>query len=210
MSMRDRVQCAIVWVLLVGLLIPPAFGQSASVPAAALQITIVGRNGARNDINALAAYEPTVQVEDEDHSPVAGALVSFTTPFGGPSGLFSNGAHTLAVLTDKNGRASAEGLHANNQKGIYKVKVSASFKGARAETEIMQTNVSGAEGDEALDSPVKETAQHGSHMKWILIGAGVVGGAVAGILAAKGGGSGAPTGLTVTPGTGTVGAPPKP
>lgn len=208
MSMRDRVQCVIAWVLLVGLLIPPAFAQSAPLPPA-LHITIVGRNGARNEINALTAYEPTVQVEDEDHSPVAGALVSFTTPFGGPSGLFSNGAHTLAVLTDKNGRASAEGLHANKQKGIYKVQVSASYKGVRAETVIMQTNVSGDEGDETADSST-EPAQHGSHMKWILIGAGIAGGAVAGVLAAKGGGSGAPTGLTITPGAGTVGAPPKP
>ncbi len=208
MSMRDGVQCAIAWVLLVGLLIPPAFGQSAPV-SPALNITIVGRNGARNDINARAAYEPVVQVEDEDHNPVAGALVSFTVPFGGPSGLFSNGAHTFAALTDQNGRARAEGLHANNQKGIYELKVSASFKGVRAETVIMETNVSGDEGYETMDSST-EPVQHRFSMKWILIGAGVAGGVVAGVLAAKGGGSGAPTGLTVTPGTGTVGAPPKP
>lgn len=208
MSMRDRVQCAIAWVLLVGLLIPPAFGQSAPV-SPALNITILGRNGARNDINAPTAYEPVVQVEDEDHSPVAGALVSFTSPFGGPSGLFSNGAHTFAALTDKNGRARAEGLHANNQKGIYELKVSASFKGVRAEAVIMETNVRGDEGYETMDSS-PEPAQHRFPMKWILIGAGVAGGVMAGVLAAKGGGSGASTGLTVTPGTGTVGAPPKP
>ncbi len=211
MSIRDRFQCVIVRVLLFGLLIPPAFGQSAPV-SSALHITIVGRNGARNDINAPTAYEPTVQVEDEDHNPVAGALVSFTTPFGGPSGLFSNGAHTFATLTDNNGRARAEGLHANNQKGIYELKVSASFKGARVGTVIMESNVSGNEGYETLDSSTESTepAQHKSSMKWILIGAGIAGGVLAGVLAAKGGGSGTPTGLTITPGTGTVGAPPKP
>ncbi len=208
MSMHERVQYAIAWVLLVGLLIPPAFGQSAPV-SPLLNITILGRNGGRSDINAPTAYAPAVQVEDEDHNPVAGALVSFTTPFGGPSGLFSNGAHTFATLTDKNGRASAEGLHANSEKGIYEVKVSASFKGVRSETVIMETNVSGDEGYEALESST-EPVQHRFPRKWILIGAAVAGGVLAGVLAAKGGGSGAPKGLTVTSGTGTVGAPPNP
>jgi len=206
MSMRGRVQCVVAWVLLVGLFIPSAFGQSAP---AALQITIVGRNGGRNDINGSAAYEPIVQVEDENHEPVAGALVSFSTPFGGPGGFFPNGVHTFAALTDQNGRAMASGLYPNSHVGIWELKVSAAFKGVRAETVIMETNVSGAEGDETVNSSTR-TAQHRSSMKWILIGAGVAGGVVAGVLAAKGGGSGAPTGLTITPGTGTVGAPPKP
>src|SRR5262245_11661981 len=85
----------------------------AQAPPASLQITIIDGEDAINNIRTRIAREPIVQVEDENHKPVAGAIVLFELPKSGPSGAFPGGARTLSVTTDSQGRAVARGLKPN-------------------------------------------------------------------------------------------------
>src|SRR5579859_1089862 len=82
----------------------------AQTPAPMLNIVIVEGEGAINNIKLRTARETIVQVEDENHKPVAGAAVVFTLPNQGAGGSFAGNAQTLTSVTDANGRAVARGL----------------------------------------------------------------------------------------------------
>ena len=105
-----------------------------------LNIVIVEGEGAINNVRQRTAREPIVQVEDENHRPIAGASVLFLLPDSGPSGVFGNGSRTLQVMTDSKGRAVAKGLRLNNVSGKFQIKVEASFKGSSATASIGQAN----------------------------------------------------------------------
>jgi hypothetical protein len=68
--------------------VPPASGQQA------LNIIVVEGEGAINNVRQRTAREPIVQVEDENHRPVAGAVVVFTLPSQCAGGAFAGGAQT--------------------------------------------------------------------------------------------------------------------
>jgi len=146
-----------------------------------------------------------VQVEDENHKPIAGAVVVFLLPDTGASGTFPNGARMLMTVTDNQGRATARGIRPNGQSGPMLIRVTASFQGLTASSVITQTNAAAA-----------ATAASGAGLsagaKWAIILA-IAGGAAAGgiIAATHGGGSSSspstPAPITITPGTPTVGGP---
>ena len=105
-----------------------------------LNLVIVEGEGAINNIRQRTAREPIVQVEDENHKPIAGAAVIFTLPESGPSGTFANGSRTLQVMTNSKGQAIAKGLKLNDVSGKFQIQVEASYKGASATTTINQAN----------------------------------------------------------------------
>ncbi len=175
---------------------------------AELNIVIVEGEGATNNIRQRTAREPIVQVEDENHKPIAGAAVVFTLPSQGAGGTFAGGAHTLTTVTNSQGQAVARGFHPNGVQGQYQMHVNASFQGQTASANISQANaaVAGAAGG---------AAAAGISAKLIAVIV-VVGAAAAagGIVAAtrSGGGNSSTTGITpaaitITPGTGAVGPP---
>ncbi len=170
-----------------------------------LNLVVVEGEGAINNIRQRSAREPIVQVEDENHKPIAGAAVVFTLPGQGAGGTFANGARMLSVVTDNQGRAVARGLRPNNIQGQYQIRVNASFNGQTATTTITQTNALAAAGAAGAAG-----AAAGISAKLIAIvavaGAAVAGGVVAATRTGGGGGTTAPS-TTVTPGTGTVGPP---
>ncbi len=171
-----------------------------------LNLVVVEGDGAINNIRQRTAREPVVQVEDENHKPVAGAAVVFTLPSNGASGTFANGARTLTVMTDNQGQAAAHGFQPNSVQGKFQIRVTASQNGRTATTVISQSNaaVAGAAG---------AAVATGISLKVIAIVAAVAGAAVAGgVVAATRGGNNtntttAVTPVTITPGTGTVGPP---
>ncbi len=59
-----------------------------------LNIVIIEGEGAINNIKQRTAREPVVQVEDENHKPVAGAAVIFALSDQGAGGTFAGGAHS--------------------------------------------------------------------------------------------------------------------
>src|SRR5215813_10997170 len=129
--------CIILSFLLVFPLSPIA-AQPQAGTASLLNIVVVEGEGAINNIRQRTAREPIVQVEDENHKPVAGAFVTFTLPSNGASGSFANGARTLTVATDNQGRAVAQGLRPNTVKGRMEIRVNASHSGRTASTVITQ------------------------------------------------------------------------
>src|SRR5260221_12683246 len=106
-----------------------------------LQIVIVEGEGAINNVKQRVNREPIVQVEDENHKPVAGAAIIFFLPNDGPGGAFANGSTTLTTTTNAQGQAVARGIRFNNQSGSMQIRVAASFAGQTASAIITQTNV---------------------------------------------------------------------
>ena len=111
-------------VLLAGLLALPMPPVAAQEPTHKLNLVIVEGDGAINNLRQRTVREPIVQVEDENHKPVAGASVVFLLPSRGAGGTFGNGTHSLTVVTDQQGRAIARGFEPNTVKGQYQIQVS--------------------------------------------------------------------------------------
>ncbi|HSR09098.1 MAG TPA: hypothetical protein VLM42_18280, partial [Bryobacteraceae bacterium] len=179
----------------------PALAQNP----ASLQIIIVEGEGAINNVKQRVNREPIVQVEDENHKPVAGAAIIFFLPNDGPGGTFANGSSTLTTTTNAQGQAVARGIRFNNQAGSMQIRVTASFAGQTASAIINQTNVLGVAASGAAVGGMSLAT------KLLIIGAVVGAGVAAGVVIANHGGGGstptAPTTITITPGTVTVGGP---
>jgi hypothetical protein len=140
--------CAALW------LCGPASAQILKTPDAVpqkLMITILDGDGALNNIRQRDAREPIVQVTDENHKPVAGALVLFTIHGGanGASATFE-GAQTLTVRTGEDGIAHASGMQVAKSPGSFTVSVTATATVAAgvtiaaAQVLIHQSNFIGA------------------------------------------------------------------
>src|SRR6202161_3851633 len=78
----------------------------AESPQAApmLNIVIVEGEGTLNNVKQRVNREPIVQVEDENHKPVAGAAIIFFLPNDGPGGAFANGSSTLTTTSNAQGQ----------------------------------------------------------------------------------------------------------
>src|SRR5271170_234421 len=179
--------------LLTNLLGARSFEEPQTAPM--LNIVIVEGEGTLNNVKQRVNREPIVQVEDENHKPVAGAAVIFSLPNTGASGTFANGSQTLTVTTDATGRAAATGIHPNHVLGKLQIRVTASANGLSASAVITQTNIAGANVGRGLSTTAK-----------IIIVAAVAAGIGAGVyFGTRGSSNGPTTGITITPGTPTVG-----
>jgi hypothetical protein len=194
-------------ILLPFTLLFPTFSLFAQAPAAPqkLNIVIVEGEGAINNVRQRVAREPIVQVQDENHKPVAGAAVTFLLPNQGAGAVFADGSRSFTTVTDGNGQAVARGIKPNNVNGQYQIRVNASYQGQTANAVVNQAN--------AITAAGAAGASAGISTKLIAIIA-IAGAAVAGgVVAATRGGGGAtpgtvtPAGTVLTPGTPTVGAP---
>jgi hypothetical protein len=105
-----------------------------------LMLLVLEGEGATNNIRQRTAREPIVEVQDENHRPVAGALVLFALPRNGAGATFPNGATSLRVTTDAQGRAVARGLKPNNTAGQFQIAISASYGGLTASITMHQVN----------------------------------------------------------------------
>jgi hypothetical protein len=172
------------------------FAQAPAAPNR-LFIQVLDGEGALNDVRGRTAREPIVQIEDENHKPVAGALVIFSVPNPGAGATFANGLTTFQTTTLADGKAIATGFKPNGVSGSYQIQVHATSGNLSSESVINQTNV----------APSSTPAVHAARafpLKAIAIVAAVAAGAVAaGILATRSG----QHSDTVTAGTPTVGAP---
>src|SRR5580700_11698646 len=195
-------------VLAILISIPAASVVDAQDAAPKLNIVIVEGDGAINNIRQRTAREPIIQVEDENHTPVAGAAVIFTLPGQGAGGSFAGGSHSLSVVTDSQGRAVAHGFHPNTVQGQYQIHVTASNNGQTANASISQTNAvaAGAAGAAAAGISGKLIAVI------VIVGAAAAAGGAYYATHNGGGGSGANISagasvIVITPGSGTVGPP---
>jgi hypothetical protein len=196
--------------LLIGCIALPCSVAFAQAPAHTLNLVIVEGDGAINNIRQRTAREPIVQVEDENHKPVAGAAVLFLLPEHGAGGTFANGGHSLTVTTDAQGRAAAHGMHLNGTQGQFQIQVTATFNGMTATTTISQSIAVGAGAGAGAGGAVAGAAISAKVIVIIAIAAAAAAGGA--IYATHSGGgssssSATSTSTTITPGTGTVGPP---
>ena len=174
-----------------------------------LNISILEGEGAINNIRQRTAREAIVQVQDENHKPVAGVAVTFFLADHGASGVFSNGSRSMTVLSDTNGQAAMRGMVPNKMAGKMEIRVSARLGNLNADAVITQANAAGA-------ASAGGAAISGKVIALIVVVA--AGAAVGAIVATRGGSSASttttiPTGpttpavVTITPRTPTVGHP---
>jgi hypothetical protein len=167
-----------------------------------LRIVVLEGEGAINNIKTRTAREPLVLVEDENHKPVAGALVLFTLPDSGPGAAFANGSKTSMSYTDKKGQAKGRGLKANSVEGQFQIVITATYRGAETSITIGQTN--------AMTAAAVAAAGISAKLLILLVVAGAA--AAAGTAAALSGNNGSntnngPAPIIITPGTPTMGNP---
>jgi len=168
-----------------------------------LNLVVTEGEGAINNIKQRTARETIVQVQDENHKPIAGAAVIFLLPGDGPGGTFAGGAKTAALVTDANGQAVMPRLTPNQLNGPFQIHVTASYQGQQTSIAISQTNGAGGGGGGS------NAAHTGISGKTIgIIVAVVAAGAVAGAVVATRGGNSNPASATIPAGpstpTGTI------
>jgi hypothetical protein len=180
----------------------PGVAQSAPVPSK-LFIQVLEGEGALNDMRSRTTREPIVQVQDENHKPIAGVVVIFTTPSSGASATFSNGLTTLQTVTNAEGNAVASGFKPNGVSGSYQIQVQANWKQLTTTSVINQTNTKQSSTSTTTTTQTVHAAR-AFPLKTVLIVAAVAAGAgvTAAILATRGS-----SGPTISAGTPTVGAP---
>lgn len=109
-----------------------------------LSIVVVEGDGAINNIKQRTSRETIVEVQDENHKPVAGAAVAFLLPGDGPGGAFVSGAKSTTLITNSAGRVTMPALQPNQIAGSFKISVNASFQGHTAAATISQSNSASA------------------------------------------------------------------
>ena len=140
----------------------------------------------------------TVEVRNDQKTPVGGAEVSFVAPDSGPGILFPDNANRLTVQTDSRGRADT-GWTRSIGDGPFLVTIVASYQGQSASTSAQ------AENPPSTSSTTKDKKKSGK-LKWILIAAAA--GAVGVVLATKKSGSDTEnSNPSITLGSPTVGGP---
>jgi len=183
---------------------------SAQEPVHKLNLVIIEGEGAINNIRQRTAREPIVQVEDENHKPVAGAAVLFLLPEHGAGGTFADGSHSLSVTTNAQGRAAAHGMHLNHVQGQFQITVTATSNGLTATTVVSQSIALGAAGAGAGAGVGVAAGLSAKAIVIIVVAAAAA--AAGGAYAAThtGGNSNNSTtaaGISITAGSGTVGPP---
>ena len=167
------VRLAALWLLWAA----PALAQ-----VAILQIRVIEGEGAVHLPGSRSARPITVEITEETGKPVAGAAVSFHLPEDGPGGAFVNGLRTEVVITDaQRARALCTACVANRIPGRFQIRILASKEQARAGTVSFQYVAEPRGGARhALRLPP-------GRRKWMAVAAAVAGGAVAGLVATRGG-----------------------
>lgn len=124
---------ALIALILIALLaFPDRMGAQAP---AALNIEIVEGDGAINNVRLRTAREAIVEVQDENHKPVSGALVLFSAKGNNP---FSQ--NVLRATTDATGRVRANPLALHSKAGEFQIHVKATYRGRTARALIHQRN----------------------------------------------------------------------
>lgn len=117
-----------------------AEAQQPAPETGGLTITIIDGDNAIMNVRQRVNREAIVQVEDENHRPVAGALVLFTSPGNGPSATFINSSHSISLTTDAQGRVALRGITPNKANGKFEIRIKASKNGQTATTIMTMTN----------------------------------------------------------------------
>ena len=169
-SLLSAVTFWLIFCLILATVPAPLAAQDTAPP---FRIMVLEGDGAINNIHEVINRAVSVQVADQNQTPLSGVSVTFFLPNDGPSGLFPNGSRVLTVFTDDKGVATSRSIHFNNQVGIMPIKVVASLFSQAVTTQVMQTNVSSAASVKSSFVPAAGGSQGAtrgkSHKKLILL-----------------------------------------
>ena len=140
---RSLVALFAVWLLIA----PHPIVRAQAAAPQGLNIEIVEGDGAINNLRLRTAREAIVEVQDENHKPVSGALVLFSARGGNP---FSR--TVLRATTDATGRVRANPLQLHANAGKFDIHVKASYQGRTATQTIHQTNSTQSGPDASTDA----------------------------------------------------------
>ena len=184
-------------------------GQSA--PSKGFIIAVLHGDGVLNPLPRPPATHVSIRVADTRGLPIRNAVAIFEFPEAGASASFPDGSAVKVVLTNDKGEAVAD-LKSNEVPGKYQATVTVNYLGQSSLVRLNQENAFPLGTPTAVGNRL--VRKHGFFTKkTVLIIAGVaVLGAIGAIAAHHGGGSSSsqtttppPGGITITPGTGTVG-----
>lgn len=175
---------AFIWIVVFAAGLP-----MAAADADGLNLRIVEGQGSINNVRTRSARAPVVELRDDQNKPVAGASVTFQTPFAGPGAVFGS-ERVLVTQTDSEGRAIGRGLVPNGVTGPFEIHVTAAFNSKVVSASIRQINASPAE------------SRSSKKVLWITLAAGAAAG---GVLAATHGHSSS-SGVPSVPVTSTLSA----
>lgn len=157
----------------------PEPGQLAQLSRLSIRV-LIGTD-AVNDIGTHVGHNLAVEVDDENHHPISGAVVTFLLPSEGAGGTFARNKQFLTVISDVNGRAEVSSFRPNAATGDFKIEVTATYGNQKASTYISQSNKSAATGPGAKNHSGKKIA--------LLAAGGVAAVAILAVELSHGGGS---------------------
>jgi hypothetical protein len=161
---------------------------SEAQQAERVRIVVLEGEGAIHNIRGSKAIQLRVQLQTDNGRPVPRTPVTFVVPSTGPGGRFADGTSALTILTNKEGQALARGFQPNGTVGQFPVRVSATYRGETARATVMQTNAA------PVDRNPRKT------ILWVsLIGAAVLGAAIAVSAITNAGSPAAPDAVRDTP-----------
>lgn len=197
-----RMPALLMALLLVRSAMAAPFQDASQSAGASLTISILDGDNAIMNVRQRVNREAIVEVDDENHKPVAGALVTFFAPQDGPSAVFVNGAQSTTVVTDAQGHATLAGIRPNALQGKYEIRVQASKNGQTANAVIHITN--------ALPPGAATASSAGLSSKGliaILAAAAAAGIGVGLAVSLGGGGSKSPSSIILQPGAPSIAGP---
>jgi hypothetical protein len=188
----------------------PEAGQSP--PTKGFTVTVLQGDGVLNPLPRPPGTHLSIRVADTKGQPIQNAVAVFELPEAGASSSFADGSSVRVLLTNEKGEAVAD-LKSNEVPGKYQATVTVNYLGQSSLVKLNHENA----------FPYGTPAATGNRLihkrgffskKTLLIIAGVAIGAIVAIVAHHGRGSTssqttttlpANGGITITPGTGTVG-----
>jgi len=187
-----------------------ALGQNFPTTQRGLTVTILQGEGVVHALPDPAASRISIRVADGEGKPLTDAVAIFELPEVGPSATLPDGSAVKAMLTDHNGAAAID-LQSNGIPGHFEPKITVNYMGQTAITILNQENAFNADVSRRGLLPDAHTSarksHHGLSKKTILaiLGAGAVAAVVAIFTMHHKSASPSAGGITITPGSGTVG-----
>lgn len=182
-------------------------GQAGQGPLTkGLTLTVLQGDGVQNELPRPAATHLSIRVLDSQSNPITNAVAAFELPEAGASAAFADGSAVKVLLTDSSGDAIVD-IKPNDLPGKFQPRITVNYLGQTTSVALNQENLYPAPTAAATGNRlVRQThAFSHSHKKWLLA---AVGGAVVAVIVAlvvhhhsssnKGG-------ITINPGTGSVG-----
>lgn len=170
--------------------------------APTLNVLVLQGEGTINNIKRRTTRESIVQVQDENHKPVAGAAILIQLPADGPGGVFPDGSKSITLFSDSQGKVVMPHLQPSQVTGNFQIHVNASFQGRQGVTVINQSIAPG---------PTGVNPTHAMHGKTIgIVSSVAAAGAIAAALVLRNNNTPpvtVPTG-TISAGSGVIGASP--